>query len=779
MRLAHAPDLMKLSILFRGLIILASLVSLRAQPEGTLDVFTLAGKPGQAFNTPTDGQGNAAGFSLPAGVAVARSGDLYVCDSYNQRVCKITPAGLVTTIASGATTDGLLRNPTGITIDDATGELYVADWGTSIILKISPQGVVTIVAGTRNVSGYLDAIAENARFSSPRGVALLGEHIYVTDSGNHVIRRIHKVTREVTTHAGAAGQSGNVSGLTSTARFSSPWGIATDPSAIGGAVVVTDYGNGSVRRVFAYGLVSTVATGFSQPAGVAVDATGALHVADTFNHTIRKVAPDGAISTVAGRIGEAGLVDGPALSALFRSPNAVAVDSGGRIYVADTGNAVFRVIVRAAPLVVTGTLAQVSVEPGGVAEFGPIAYTSPVAPTFQWLKNGTAISGATNATLRISPVQLADAGAYSLRLTTAYGTETTNAANLIVRAPPAIAGLPASRTLTGTEGTTLSAQTTGTGPFSYQWFRGGVPLAGSTGPSFTATQSGLYTVEVTNAFGRTVSTAVPVYPAKRLVNLSARGTVRGATQTMIGGLSVSSDDGRDKTFLIRAVGPALAAFGVTDALARPSLTVFRGSTPIAGNTGWSTGDAERIAAAAREVGAFALTAGSADAALQATLAPGNYTLEVSGLNSAEGSALLEVYELTADLGRLVNLSTRGNVTENQPLTAGIVVRGSASVKLLIRAVGPGLTPFGVTHALPAPRLNLYAGSIQTGTNSGWSTAANSNEIAAAAAATGAFALTPGSQDSALLLTLAPGAYTAEIASRGGSGTALVEVYEVP
>ncbi|HEY1108943.1 MAG TPA: hypothetical protein VGE76_09930, partial [Opitutaceae bacterium] len=72
---------MKLSILFRGLIILASLVSLRAQPEGTLDVFTLAGKPGQAFNTPADGQGNAAGFSLPAGVAVARSGDLYVCDS--------------------------------------------------------------------------------------------------------------------------------------------------------------------------------------------------------------------------------------------------------------------------------------------------------------------------------------------------------------------------------------------------------------------------------------------------------------------------------------------------------------------------------------------------------------------------------------------------------------------------------------------------------------------------------------------------------------------------
>ncbi|HEY1108339.1 MAG TPA: hypothetical protein VGE76_06900, partial [Opitutaceae bacterium] len=97
----------------------------------------------------------------------------------------------------------------------------------------------------------------------------------------------------------------------------------------------------------------------------------------------------------------------------------------------------------------------------------------------------------------------------------------------------------------------------------------------------------------------------------------------------------------------------------------------------------------------------------------------------------------------------------------------------------IRAVGPGLTPFGVTNALPTPRLTVYGGTVQVGTNAGWSTATNASEITAAAAATGAFALTPGSQDSALLLTLTPGAYTAEIASRGGSGTALVEVYEVP
>lgn len=767
---------MKHSLLFRTLFVLIGVVSLRAQPE--LEVFPFVGKPGQAFNTPTDGVGAAAAFSLPSAIAVARSGDLYIGDTYNQRVCKVTPAGVVTTLASGATSGGLLKNPIGLAIDEATGELYVADWGSAAILKISPQGAVSLVAGAR-VNGYLDGDGDIARFNYPRGVAVLGDYLYVTDSLNHVIRRIHKGTRVVSTFAGAAGTSGLASGLASLARFNQPWAIAVDPTAIGGGLVISDWANGAIRRLSVGGFAGIVATGLAQPEGVAVDASGAILASNTRLHTISRVAEDGTVTTLAGTPGESGLVNGPALAARFNSPSGIAVDASGRIYVADTANAVFRSIVRPAPLVVTGTLAAVSVAPGGVAEFGPVTYTSPVAPAFQWFKDGAPIAGATGPTLRITPVQFADAGTYSLSLTTAYGTYTTAAVALVVHAPPSVASLPASQTLTGSGGTTLTAQVSGSGPFTYQWLRGGVPLAGATGPTFTATLPGLYAVEVSNAYGRTVSSVATLYPAKRLINLAARGVVRGTAQTMIGGLSVSSDDGRDKTFLIRAVGPGLAAFGVADALSRPSLTVFRGTTPIAGNVGWGTGNAEQIAAAAREVGAFALTAGSADAALHATLAPGNYTLEVSGLNGAEGSALLEVYELAADLGRLVNLSTRGTVTDSQPLTAGIVVRGSTSARVLIRAIGPGLTPFGVTAALATPRLTVYAGSIQIGANAGWDTAAGADQIAAAATATGAFPLAAGSQDAALILTLAPGSYTAEIASRGGSGTALVEVYEVP
>ncbi|HEY1110933.1 MAG TPA: hypothetical protein VGE76_19925, partial [Opitutaceae bacterium] len=266
---------MKFPLLLRALIVLIGVTSLHAQPE--LEVFPFVGKPGQAFNTPTDGVGAAAAFSLPSAIAVARSGDIYIGDTYNQRVCKVTPAGVVTTLASGGTSGGLLKNPIGLAIDEATSELYVADWGSAAILKISPQGAVSLVAGAR-VNGYLDGDGDIARFNYPRGVAVLGDYLYVTDSLNHVIRRIHKGTRVVTTFAGAGGTSGLASGLASLARFNQPWAIAVDPTAIGGGLVISDWANGAIRRLSVGGFAGIVATGLAQPEGVAVDASGVIYV---------------------------------------------------------------------------------------------------------------------------------------------------------------------------------------------------------------------------------------------------------------------------------------------------------------------------------------------------------------------------------------------------------------------------------------------------------------------------------------------------------------------
>jgi len=181
-------------------------------------------------------------------------------------------------------------------------------------------------------------------------------------------------------------------------------------------------------------------------------------------------------------------------------------------------------------------------------------------------------------------------------------------------------------------------------------------------------------------------------------------------------------------------------------------------------------------------GAFALTAGSKDAALVATLGAGGYTLPVTATDGGSGVALLEVYDAaTSTTLNVVNASTRAYVgTGDAVLIPGFVVSGAGSLKLLIRAVGPTLANFGVTGVLADPALTLYSGTTALATNDNWSSAANSAEVAATAAAVGAFALTNGSKDAAILTTLPAGAYTAVVSGVGGTtGTALVEFYVVP
>jgi hypothetical protein len=230
---------------------------------------------------------------------------------------------------------------------------------------------------------------------------------------------------------------------------------------------------------------------------------------------------------------------------------------------------------------------------------------------------------------------------------------------------------------------------------------------------------------------------------------------------------------------VRAVGPTLASFGVSGALADPQLQLLSGSTVIASNDNWLATDAAAMSA----VGAFALGAGSADAAIVTTLGPGGYTTPVSAPAGTLGIVLIECYDgATADTTvRLVNASARAFVGAGDGiLIPGFVITGSGTVKLLVRAIGPALTAFGVPGVLADPQLTLYQGSTEVASNNDWSTAANATDVAAAASAAGAFALTPGSRDAALLVTLPAGAYTAAVSGvNGATGTALVEVYVVP
>jgi len=264
----------------------------------------------------------------------------------------------------------------------------------------------------------------------------------------------------------------------------------------------------------------------------------------------------------------------------------------------------------------------------------------------------------------------------------------------------------------------------------------------------------------------------------RLINLSSRAKVGTGESVLITGFVIGGTG--SKKVLIRAAGPALGAFGLASPLANPAIKIYQGSNLIAQNDDWSKDDAAEIA----RLGAFAFTAGSKDAALLTTLAPGAYTSHISDPSGpGTGVALAEIYDASvnpnAEPQRLVNISSRGRVTpDDGVLIGGFVVTGNAPKTLLIRGIGPALTAFGIAGVLVDPALTIYQDSKVIATNEGW---ANNAAIATAAIQSGAFTLASGSKDAAVLITLNPGAYTAQIksAKNASSGVALIEIYEVP
>lgn len=315
---------------------------------------SLAG-PGAA-----DGTGAAAQFFEPHGVAVDRSGNLYVADTANFVIRKITSAGVTATLAGIAgfsgSTDGTgpaarFGGPIGIA-SDTFGNLYVTDAVNHTIRRVSVEGIVTTFAGTAGIRGSADGIGLAAQFSSPTGIAIdASGNLYVADTGNHTIRKITQ-SGTVTTLAGAAEQAGSIDGVRNTARFFSPQGIAVD---ISGTLYVADTNNHTIRVLTSAGAVSTIAGAaqiigstdgmgvnarFYFPQGVAIDSLGNLYVADTMNHTIRKITPAGTVSTAAGVATQEGVVLGKLPGGLSK-PFGIAL-LGVNTFALTTGNAVLR-----------------------------------------------------------------------------------------------------------------------------------------------------------------------------------------------------------------------------------------------------------------------------------------------------------------------------------------------------------------------------------------------------------------------------------------------------
>ncbi len=296
--------------------------------------------------------------------------------------------------------------------------------------------------------------------------------------------------------------------------------------------------------------------------------------------------------------------------------------------------------------------------------------------------------------------------------------------------------------------------------------------------SYAATSEGVFPGSPwSSAVGGPSST--PIGTASRVVNMSCRAVVGRGEDALIIGLAIA--DTTAKRYLLRGAGPALSAFGLNDGVREPAVTLFREGRLIATNAGWGNGpDAAVLPGLAKSVGAFPLPIGSRDSALISELAAGAYTLHVTSAATEPGIGLAEVYELDA-LGRCVNLSARARVSSGSgALFGGFVVRGTSVKRMLVRAAGPALAAFGLSGFLREPMLTVYdsrQGAVAT--NAGWG-GADAATLAAAARIVGAFEFPLGSNDAALLISVAPGAYTVEVKGKDATeGVALLEIYDVP
>jgi DNA-binding beta-propeller fold protein YncE len=283
---------------------------------------------------------------------------LYIANAANQTIQAVdlstnavtTLAGLASNAGSTNATGSSARFYEPFAITKLGGDLYIADTANFTIRKLTTAGVATTLAGTVGTPGSNDATGTSATFNIAKGITGSGNFLYLADTYNHTIRKIDITTGAVTTLAGNAGATGTTDNATgSSARFNYPFSLTT---LNGSNIYVSDTLNQTIRVVSAAGAVTTLAGSagnagatdasgtsakFNYPAGIAIDSTGAnLYVADSENHVIRKVdIGSGAVTTLAGTAGTAGSTDGIGAAARFNTPIGVAIDNAGNLYVTD------------------------------------------------------------------------------------------------------------------------------------------------------------------------------------------------------------------------------------------------------------------------------------------------------------------------------------------------------------------------------------------------------------------------------------------------------------
>lgn len=451
-----------------------------------LVVSTLAGQVGVTGSQ--NGTGTGAKFNVPSEIAADTLGNIYVADYSNDTIRKVTPAGMVTTpygsagvAGSSNTGTGQFNTPNAVAID-SSNNIYVADSGNNTIRKITSAGVISTLAGSAGHTGSQNGTGAAARFNTPQGIAVdnTSGNIYVADTVNHTIRKITSAG-VVTTLAGRAGIPGYVDSTTGTlAEFNSPLSVAVDSS---GNVYVADLNNDVIRKITPAGAVTTAygqieASGradgigtsarFNAPMGLAFDASNNLYVTDSNvppdttstssgNNTLRRISTAGVVSTIAGNPGIIGSANGLGSNAQFYSLQGVAVTSAG-VYLSDTLNHTIRASTPAPVISVAATLPNAS-EPNSTAGQFTVTRTGSTAAALSvaYSLSGTAVNGTDYSTLPGNVTIPIGASSATIAVAPLYDSQATNSRSLQLTVSSSVnylVGNPSSATVTIAEPTT-------------------------------------------------------------------------------------------------------------------------------------------------------------------------------------------------------------------------------------------------------------------------------------------------------------------------------------
>jgi sugar lactone lactonase YvrE len=471
---------------------------------------------------------------VPYGVAADISGNVFFADSGNNRIRKVSTDGVMTTVAGsisgfsgdgGAAIQARLFAPYGVAVD-LHGNLYIADTSNNRIRMVDTNGVIITLAGSTSGFSGDGGAATNSKLSSPYGVNLdANGNLLIADTHNYHVRMIG-TNGIITAVAGnfGSGFSGDGGDATNTS-LNQPQGVAMDPS---GNIFIADTLNGRVRKVDAYGIITTIAGNGSttylgdggaatnagiNPVSVAVDNYGDVLIADYNHNRILQVDPYGIITTIAGTGGASFNGDGKtATTATLNHPNGVAIDSYGRILIADTDNNRIRrfgqgptLVLDAAnatnagnyTLVVNSSFGSVTSEVATLTVLlSPAIVSAPASTTagldsnasftvtasgtaplaYQWLMSGTNLPDQTGPSLNVANVQWNDAGNYAVIITNNYGSVTSDIVTLTVGLPPSVTSQPTNQTVVVGSNGQLSVAVAGDGPFAYQWQLNGTNL---------------------------------------------------------------------------------------------------------------------------------------------------------------------------------------------------------------------------------------------------------------------------------------------------------------